>query len=99
MSEAAKAARAANKAKANRLAAGDPKAKVDASSYTPPEMMNTEKKTGLRPVSRRQFKRGGKVHGEVAAQNAGRKARKSGAEAIKAIGVLPMTWACFRAVT
>jgi len=78
MSEAAKAARAANKAKAERLAAGDPKAKVDASSYTPPEMMNTEKKTGLRPVSRRQFKRGGKVHGEEAPQNAGRKARKSG---------------------
>ena len=78
MSEAAKAARAANKAKANRLAAGDPKAKVDASSWTPPEMMNTEKKTGLRPISRRQFKRGGKVHGEAAAQNAGRKARKSG---------------------
>lgn len=78
MSEAAKAARAANKAKANRLAAGDPKAKVDASSWTPPEMMNTEKKTGLRPVSRRAYKRGGKVHGEVAAQNAGRKPRKSG---------------------
>ena len=78
MSEAAKAARAANKAKANRLAAGDPKAKVDASSWTPPEMMNTEKKTGLRPVSRRAYKRGGKVHGEEAPQNAGRKARKSG---------------------
>lgn len=77
MSEAAKAARAANKAKAKRLSDGDPKAKVDASSWTPPEMMNPEKKTGLRPVSRRAFKRGGKVHGEEAAQNAGRKARKS----------------------
>jgi hypothetical protein len=77
MSEAAKAARAANKAKAKRLADGDPKAKVDASSWTPPEMMNTEKKTGLRPVSRRAYKRGGKVHGEEAPQNAGRKARKS----------------------
>jgi hypothetical protein len=80
MSEAAKAARAANKAKASRLAAGDPKAKVDASSWTPPEMMNTEKKTGLRPVSRRAFKRGGKVHGEEAPKNAGRKARKSGGD-------------------
>ena len=77
MSEAAKAARAANKAKAKRLADGDPKAKVDASSWTPPEMMNTEKKTGLRPVSRRAYKRGGKVHGEETPQNAGRKARKS----------------------
>ena len=77
MSEAAKAARAANKAKAKRLSDGDPKAKVDASSYTPPEMMNTEKKTGLRPVSRRAYKRGGKVHGEETPQNAGRKARKS----------------------
>ena len=63
MSEtSAKSIRAAREAKAKRLgSAGDPKTKVDSSSWTPPEMMNTGAKTGLRPVSRRQFKRGGKV--------------------------------------
>lgn len=81
MSEAAKAARAANKAKAMRMSAGDPHAKIDASDWTPPEMLNTEAKTGLRPVSRRAYKKGGKVvemMGEKAHKNAGRKARKSG---------------------
>jgi hypothetical protein len=85
MSEAAKAARAANKAKAKRMSAGDPHAKVDASDWTPPEPLNTEAKTGLRPVSRRAFKKGGKVVdmvGEKAHKNAGRKARKSGGRSL-----------------
>jgi hypothetical protein len=63
------------------MMAGDPRQKVDASSWTPPEMMNTEAKTGLRPVSRRAFKKGGKVvacMGENAKQNAGKKPRKAG---------------------
>lgn len=84
MSEAAKSARAAMKKKAADMTAGDPKAKVDASSWEPPEMMNTEAKTGLRPVSRRQFKKGGKVVacvGEMAPKRADRKARKSGGRA------------------
>jgi len=81
MSEAAKAARAAMKKKASRLAGGDPKAKVDASDWTPPEMMNTNAKTGLRPVSRRAFKSGGKVNGMDCAPRADRKARKSGGAA------------------
>jgi len=81
VSNQAKAARAAMKDKAQRLAAGDPHAKVDASSWTPPEMMNTEAKTGLRPVSKRQFKRGGKVEGVAAHKHAGRKPRKAGGAA------------------
>lgn len=81
MSEAAKSARAAMKKKIERITTGDPRAKVDASSWTPSEMMNTEAKTGLRPISRRQFKKGGKVVacvGEKSAKRADRKARKDG---------------------
>jgi len=79
----AKAVRAARDAKAKRLgSAGDPKQKVDASTWTPPEMMNTEAKTGLRPVSRRQFKNGGKVgmmaEGSCSAPRSDRKPRKAG---------------------
>ena len=62
MSEMSKAARAAMKAKAARMGGkGEPKAKVDASSWTPPEMMNTGMKTGMRPLTRRAFRKGGKV--------------------------------------
>ena len=87
MSEMAKAARAAMKKKAASMTAGDPRSKVDASSWTPPEKMNTGAKTGLRPVSRRAYKKGGKVVaciGENAKANAGKKQRKaSGGEASK----------------
>ena len=82
----AKSIRAAREAKAKRLgSAGDPKQKVDASTWTPPEMMNTNAKTGLRPVSRRAYKRGGKVgmeaEGSCGPTRADRKPRKSGGEA------------------
>ena len=86
MSEHAKSARAAMKAKAKRMGdAGDPKAHVDASSWTPPEMVNSGAKTGMRPVSKRAFKRGGKVlhvEGERAHQHAGRKPRNAGSKAL-----------------
>ncbi len=78
MYELARSARKAMKAKAHHLASGDPHAKVDASSWTPPEMLETESKTGLRPVSRRQYKRGGKVAGEHSHHRADRRPRKSG---------------------
>jgi len=87
MSEtSAKSIRAAREAKAKRLgSAGDPKQKVDASTWTPPEMMNTNAKTGLRPVSRRAYKNGGKVgmeaDGSCGPTRADRKPRKSGGEA------------------
>ena len=78
MSEMAKEARAAMKSKAKRLGTTDPHQKVDASSWTPPEPLNADIKTGLRPVSRRAFKKGGKVMGEHGVAHAGRKPRKSG---------------------
>ena len=86
MSEMSKAARAAMKAKATRMGGkGDPKAKVDASSWSPPEMMNTGAKVGMRPLSRRAFRKGGKViekcEGDPAAMRADRKQRKAGGRA------------------
>lgn len=84
MSVASKAARAANKAKAERLVRTDPKAQVDASNYTPPDALDADVQTGMRPVSPRQFKKGGKVKGEMHHGHAGRKPRKSGGKAITA---------------
>lgn len=49
MSDMAKEARAAMKSKAKRLGTTDPHQKVDASSWTPPEPLNADVKTGLRP--------------------------------------------------
>lgn len=81
MSDMAKQARAAMKAKAKSLTTADPHQKVDSSTWSPPEPLNTTAKTGMRPVSRRAFKSGGKVEGEKAKCNMGRKPRKSGGEA------------------
>lgn len=81
MNDMAKSARAAMKAKAKKLTT-DPHEKVDSSDWTPSEPLNTEAKTGMRPVSRRQFKAGGKVEGKKAHQHVGRKPRKSGGKAM-----------------
>jgi hypothetical protein len=82
MSQATERARA----KAHKLTRTDPKEKVDASGYTPPDALDADVKTGMRPVSRRQFKKGGKVVGAVAGehakQHAGRKPRRSGGKAM-----------------
>ena len=88
MSELAKSSRKAMKSKAHRLTTGDPHAKVDASSWTPSEPLETTAKTGARPVRGRRFKHGGKVHGEVPKQHAGRKPRKSGGRALTADSLL-----------
>jgi len=81
MSAQSKAARAANKAKAHRLAS-EKAGKVDASDYTIPTDLHAEAKTGLRPVSRRNFKRGGVVAaGDKAEARADRKPRASGGDA------------------
>jgi hypothetical protein len=69
MSEMAKSARKALKSKAERLVS-DPQKKVDSSTWTPPEPLNADVKTGMRPVSRRAFKSGGKVTGEANAARA-----------------------------
>jgi hypothetical protein len=84
MSDMAKQARAAMKAKAKSLTADRPTEKVDSSTWTPPELLNADVKTGMRPVSRRAYKSGGKVEGACAAPNMGRKPRKSGGKAITA---------------
>jgi hypothetical protein len=84
MSDMAKSARAAMKAKAMRLGASRPLEKVDSSTFVPPELLNADVKTGLRPVSRRAFKKGGKVMGECGTTHAGRKPRQSGGKAITA---------------
>jgi hypothetical protein len=78
MSSMAKTAREAMKAKAQRLGSSRPLEKVDSSTFTPPELLNADVKTGLRPISRRAFKKGGKVMGEACEARADRKPRKSG---------------------
>jgi hypothetical protein len=74
MSEAAKAARSAMKDKIKRLLMPN-KGKVDASDYGPEEVLDAGVKTGMRPISRRAFKAGGKVDGEAAPARADRKPR------------------------
>lgn len=85
MSELAKKSRKEMHAKIKRLIGSDPHATVDASDYRPPDELNADIKTGLRPVSPRAYKRGGKVvamHGAHAKHHAGKKPRKSGGSAL-----------------
>ena len=82
MSEAAKAARSAMKSKAERLTKADPSQKVDSSTWSPPEALDADVKTGARPLVKRLYKKGGKVIGKAAGEaskaRADRVARKSG---------------------
>lgn len=75
MSDMAKQARAAMKAKAQRLGADRSTEKVDSSTWTPPELLNADVKTGMRPISRRAYKSGGKVEGSKAIANMGKSVR------------------------
>lgn len=75
MSDMAKTAREAMKSKAKRLTSGDPTTKVDSSTWTPSEPINANIKTGMRPISRRAFKSGGKVGGEKPSMNLGKSTR------------------------
>ena len=91
MSEMAKTARKAMKAKASRMMSADPHQKVDSSTWTPPEALNTDKKTGMQPLTKRAYKRGGKVlkaEGHESHKHAGRKPRKSGGKAMPWVDVL-----------
>ena len=88
MSEASKAARSAMREKISRITRTDPKQKVDASGYTPPDALDADVKTGARPVRGRRYKSGGKVHGPVPKSHAGRKPRKSGGRALTADSLL-----------
>lgn len=66
------------KAKAKARAAGEGPGKVDASSYEVPEALDANIQTGMRPVSRQRFKKGGAVEGDKAESRADRAPRKSG---------------------
>lgn len=89
MSQTAKSARDAMKAKAKRLASADPHTKVDSSTWSPAEPLNADIKTGMRPLSRRAFKKGGKVignaEGEKAKHRSDRAPRASGGKLDKYI--------------
>jgi len=73
-----KSLRAAKNKKAQSLIDSSSGGKVDASTFTPAEPLNADVKTGMRPISRRAFKVGGKVEGAEAMTHAGRTPRKSG---------------------
>ena len=73
------------KAKAQRLGGSDrPLEKVDSSSWSPPEMLDANVKTGARPLTRRAYKSGGKVKGVEAKARADRPARKTGDASLSA---------------
>jgi hypothetical protein len=77
MSEMSRNARRAMRAKIHRITAAN-NGKVDASDYGPEEVLNSEVKTGMRPISRRAYKKGGKVvavEGADAKKHAGKKPR------------------------
>lgn len=82
-----KQAKAAMNKKISRMITPD-NAKVDSSDWSPPEPLNADVKTGMRPISRRQFKRGGKVsgkpEGKMCGGRADRKKRQSGGKALTA---------------
>jgi hypothetical protein len=80
MSDMAKKAREAMKGKARKLA-GEKDQKVDSSDWSPAEPLNADVKTGMRPISRRAYKSGGKVEGASAPKNLGRAQRKAGEKA------------------
>jgi len=79
MYEMAKKGREAMKSKARRLA-GEKDQKVDSSDWSPASPLNAEAKTGMRPVSRRTYKKGGKVVGQEARKRADKPSRATGGE-------------------
>lgn len=71
------------RAKAHRLTTQKTE-RVDASDYGPEENLEANVQTGARPVSRRAYKRGGKVGGEDAKKHAGKTPRKASGGAMTA---------------
>lgn len=70
-----KSLRAAKNKKAQSLIDSSSGGKIDASTFTPSELLNADVKTGMRPISRRAFKTGGKVDGDEAKTNLSRASR------------------------
>ena len=81
MYKLANSSRKAMQEKAKRLVTADPHQKVDSSTWSPAEPLDTEAKTGARPLVRRIYKSGGKVQGTAAKKRGDRMARKSGGRA------------------
>ena len=71
----AKIIRADRKKRMEKMLRADPHQKVDASGYEPPDSLDADVKTGQRPLSKRQFKRGGKVEGHHTHARADKKPR------------------------
>jgi hypothetical protein len=88
MREYRKAISEASKRKLDSIEKGEPHTKVDSSSWSPPPMLEADKQNGMRPVSPRQYKSGGKVHGEHSKKRADRKARKEGGRAMSVDGFI-----------
>ena len=88
MHEYLKQAREGAAKKLKGIQSGEPHTKVDSSSWSPPEMLEADKQNGMRPVSPRQYKSGGKVHGVHAKKRADRKARKEGGRAMSVDGYI-----------
>ena len=82
MSEASRAARKANRAKADRLANSKSPDKVDASDFTPAKPMGNSKQTGMRPFKPRTYKLGGRVQGDREQPRADKAPRGNVANAI-----------------
>jgi len=70
------------RSKAKRLTEADPHTKVDSSTWTPPEALEADVKTGARPLVKRLYKKGGKVvgkhEGKDSHKHGGRMPRKTG---------------------
>jgi hypothetical protein len=84
VSKLSEEARAAAKSKAERLVRSDPRERCDASGYSPDGAMDADVQTGERPISRRQFRTGGKVAGEAVGARADRKPRANGGRTLTA---------------
>jgi hypothetical protein len=82
MSTLSKKVREDRKSKAADYVRNDPHARVDASGYTPDGALNGDVQTGMRVLSRRQYRRGGSVEGSKSCAHVGRKPRATGGKAI-----------------
>lgn len=78
MSDMSKKARSDMRAKARRMTdSGDPRTKVDSSSWLPTEPLNTTAKTGARPIRPRIYKAGGAVQGDRGPRRADKAPREA----------------------
>lgn len=77
MSSMSQKARDAAQKKAERMVRSG-KQRVDASDFTAQDAMDANAPTGMLPISRRAYRRGGKIGGDTAAPRADRRPRANG---------------------